>query len=99
MKLRHIFVGSLLVATSLSGMCESVRDCELKKTKDEQYLCTATSMVNSVVCDQISSTDGVSYCRAMVASNSYSCEKIISPIKRQSCLMAVRDKQRVAMWR
>jgi hypothetical protein len=99
MKLRHIFVSSLLVATSLSGMCQSIRDCEKKTNKDEQYLCTATSMVNAVVCDQISSSDGASYCRAMVASNSYSCDKIVSPIKRQSCLMAVRDKQRVAMWR
>ena len=99
MKLRRIFMGSLLVATSLSGMCQSINDCEKKTNKDEQYLCTATSMVNAVVCDQISSKDGVLYCRAMVTSNSYSCDKIDSPTKRQSCLMAVRDKQRTAMRR
>ena len=99
MKLRHIFVGSLLVATSLSGMCQSISDCEKKTNKDERYLCTATSMVNAVVCDQISSAEGVFYCRAMVTSNSYSCDKIVSPIKRQSCLMAVRDKQRAALMR
>lgn len=99
MKIRDLFMGTLLLATSLPGFCESVRDCERKRTKDEQYLCTATTMVNPVVCDQISSADGALYCRAMVASNSYGCDKISSPIKRQSCLMAVRDKQRVAMWR
>ena len=99
MKVRHPFIGSLLLAMSLAGFCESVRDCEMKRNKDEQYLCTATTMVNAVICDQISSSDGVFYCRAMVASNSYGCDKISSPIKRQSCLMAVRDKQRLAMWR
>lgn len=99
MKIRHLFMGSLLLATSLAGFCESVRDCEMKRTKDEQYLCTAISMVNPVVCDQISSSDSAFYCRAMVANNSYGCDKISSPIRRQSCLMAVRDKQRVAIWR
>lgn len=99
MKIRDLFIASLLLINSLAGNCESVRDCEMKRNKDEQYLCTATTMVNAVVCDQISTADGVFYCRAMVAANSYGCEKITSPIKRQSCLMAVRDKQRVAMWR
>lgn len=92
-------MGALLLTLSLTGFCESVRDCEMKRNKDEQHLCTATTMVNAVVCDQISSPDGVFYCRAMVAANSYGCDKIASPIKRQSCLMAVRDKQRMAMWR
>jgi len=98
MKLRHIFVGSLLLATSLSGMCQSVSDCEKKKNKDEQYLCTATSMVNAVVCDQISTNDGRHYCRAMVYNNSYGCDGMTSPVKRQSCLMAIRDKQRAVNW-
>ena len=73
-------------------------DCEKKSNKDAQYLCTASAMVNSVVCDQISTKDGIHYCRAMVASNSYGCDKIESPGKRQSCLMAVRDKQRSNIW-
>ena len=98
MKLSHICVGTCLFATSLVGFCQSVNDCELKKNKDEQYLCTATSMVNVVVCDQISTNDGRHHCRAMVQRNSHGCDGITSPVKRQSCLMAVRDKQRAANW-
>jgi hypothetical protein len=98
MNSRHIFVGSLLLATSLSGLCQSIRDCEMKKIKDEQYLCTATSMVNTVVCYQISTNDGRHYCRAMVQNNSHGCDGITSPIKRQSWLMAIRDKQRAVNW-
>jgi hypothetical protein len=98
MKFRHILIGSCLLISSLSGMSQSVNDCEMKKNKDEQYLCTATSMVNAVVCDQISTSDGRHYCRAMVQNNSHGCDPITSPVKRQYCLMAVRDKQRSVNW-
>lgn len=95
---KKIWVGAVYMLVCLAGWSESILECEKKPSKDAQYLCTASAMVNSVVCDQISSKDGISYCRAMVASNSYGCDKIDSPGKRQSCLMAVRDKQRGSIW-
>jgi hypothetical protein len=98
MKLRHMLIGASLLMSSLSGMSQSVNDCDMKKIKDEQLLCTATSMMNSVMCEQISTNDGRHYCRAMVQSNSHGCDGITSPVKRQYCLMAVRDKQRSANW-
>jgi hypothetical protein len=55
-------------------------------------------MMNAVMCDQISTNDGRHYCRAMVQINSHGCDPITSPVKRQYCLMAVRDKQRLANW-
>lgn len=98
MKLSRLCVALVLWMSTTAAWCESVRDCEGKSTKDAQYLCTAVSMVNPVICDQISSRESMFFCRAMVANNSYACDKIDSSVKRQSCLMAVRDKQRGAMW-
>jgi len=98
MKDKKLCIGLVCLLLSLSGWCESVFECERKSSKDAQFLCTAAAMVNPAVCEQISSKDGIHYCRAMVASNSYGCEKIDSPGKRQSCLMAVRDKQRDSIW-
>ena len=98
MKDKKLCIGLVCLLLSLSGWCESVFECERKSSKDAQFLCTAAAMVNPAVCEQISSKDGIHYCRAMVASNSYGCDKIDSPDKRQSCLMAVRDKQRDSIW-
>ncbi len=98
MKFSRWCVAGVVMWVSTAAWCDSVRDCEGKSTKDAQYLCTAVSMVNPVICDQISARASMFFCRAMVANNSYACDKIDSPVKRQSCLMAVRDKQRGAMW-
>jgi hypothetical protein len=87
-----------LLTFPLWGACESIRDCEHKATNDARYLCTATTMVNPVICDQISTRDGISQCRAVTSKNSYECDRITSPVKRQYCLMAVRDLQRDSMW-
>jgi len=98
MQVQQFMLGVVMALVSLTSHGESVRACEKKPTKDAQYLCTAVAMVNPVVCEQIESRESMYYCKAMVANNSYGCDKIDSPGKRQSCLMAVRDKQRVAIW-
>lgn len=95
--LRCVFFASLLMFPIL-GFSESMNACEFKSTKDDRYLCTAVSMVNPSICDQISTADGVSNCKAVTSKNSYACDRITSPSKRQYCLMGVRDLQRDSIW-
>jgi hypothetical protein len=80
------------------GFCEDIRNCEYKSNSDARYLCTAVAMANPVICDQISTQDGISNCRAMTSKNSYECDRIPSSSKRQYCLMGVRDFQRDSIW-
>jgi hypothetical protein len=95
--LRRVLIASL-VAFPIWGFCEGIRSCEHKPSNDARYLCTAVAMVNPVICDQISTQDGISNCRAMTSKNSYECDRIPSPSKRQYCLMGVRDFQRDSIW-
>lgn len=95
---RRLIAAAVLVVMPLWGVCESIRDCEFKPTKDARYLCTAVAMVNPVVCDQISTRDGITQCRAITSINPYECDRIDSPSKRQYCKMAVRDLQRDSIW-
>jgi len=97
-RLRRRTAVTALMVMPLWGICESIRDCEFKPTKDARYLCTAVAMANPVVCDQISTRDGITQCRAITSINPYACDRIDSPSKRQYCKMAVRDLQRDSIW-
>jgi hypothetical protein len=72
-------------------------DCERHKDPDQRYLCTALTMKNMNFCSQISSGDGVNYCKAMIMGSSGYCEKIKGG-QRAQCISGVRLKQRQSLW-
>jgi hypothetical protein len=72
-------------------------DCERHKDPDQRALCTALTMKNMNFCSQISSGDGVNYCKAMLMGSSGYCEKIKGG-QRAQCIAGVRLKQRESIW-
>ncbi|MCF8148941.1 MAG: hypothetical protein K9J50_10335 [Sulfuritalea sp.] len=71
--------------------------CAAFAKDDDRYHCTALAMKSMSLCSQISTTDGINYCKAMTGGSSGYCEKISGGF-RARCLSGVRAMQRKNIW-
>ena len=92
-------IGIAILIGLLGSVCWGAETghCAAFAKDDDRYHCTALAMKSMTLCSQISTTDGMNYCKAMTGGSSGYCDKI-SGGKRAQCIAGVRLKQRQNLW-